>query len=804
FGVNRPINGTDMDYIYQTERAGPEINYEIPVENGVYKVVLRFAEIFFQEEGLRIMEAGVENKGLILENFDLFSQLGIDNAFETVVREVAVTDGFLSVYLKGLQDNAQISGIEIYRNDDDSVFPEVVSLPFRMNSGGLELNTGRGLFQADRYYEGDNSTAFVNGQVEDELPAPLYQTFREGDNISYRIPVGQGTFDVRLYWLEWTYDFPGERIFRVKVEDKSTQPENLDVLAYQKKQAAYSQDILGVVNSDGWLELNLTGLRNQATLAGIEILEAGSLNPSTATAPIFRLDRTTITLPANSSQIQQIKVIPKESLPTSYKLIPEISLLTNILIEEETGDISFIPLAGQIGEEQFIVEASHEGTVYRQSFKIALKAISPPDPSDSVAYAIRINAGGEDYTHSSGSTFSSDAFHDAASSAFINSATISGTADVQLYQSERIGKEISYQIPVEDGEYDMYLHFVETFWTEADRRIIHADVEGQVLFQGYDIFAEAGKNKAIVRSFKGILVEDGVFNFRLYAAKNVATISAIELVKNNGNGGLQLQNLQQSVRINVGGDEDKAFGGYIFSRDAFYGPSTAYYSLQEQDITDTNYDELYKSGRQGNPEEALSYDIPVVNGQYELYLHFAEPNPFNTQAGQREMLVSLEGEIIDPAIDIAKEKGISTALVKQYAISVTDEELNLALLPLSGRSILSAIELLAPNDYEKALILQPVYANQGLSQEFSNSSLTVFPNPASDQVKVLLEGEWEGDVTLSLRNQLGQEVHRRTYTKEAWIFKEGISLNGLAEGLYWVQLSGGKETQSKMIWKKAE
>ncbi|MEL6193102.1 MAG: malectin domain-containing carbohydrate-binding protein [Bacteroidota bacterium] len=804
FGVNRPINGTDIDYIYQTERAGPEISYEIPVENGVYKVVLRFAEIFFREEGLRIMEAGVENKGLILENFDLYSQLGIDNAFEIIVREVSVSDGFLSVYLKGIQDNAQISGIEIYRNDDDSVFPEVVSLPFRMNAGGLELNTGRGLFQADRYHGGENSTAFVNGQVEDELPALLYQTFREGDNISYRIPVGKGTFDVRLYWLEWTYDFPGERIFRVKVENKSTQPENLDVLAYQKKQAAYSQDILGVVNLDDWLELSLTGLRNQAMLAGIEILEAGSLNPSTFTAPIFRLNRTSITLPANSSQIQQVKVIPKESLPTTYKLIPEISLLTNILIEEKTGDISFIPLAGQIGEEQFIVEASHEGTVYRQLFKIALEAISPPDPSDSVAYAIRINAGGEDYTHSSGSTFSPDAFHDAASSAFINSATISGTADMQLYQSERIGKEISYQIPVEDGEYDMYLHFVETFWTEADRRIINADVEGQVLFEGYDIFAEAGKNKAVIRSFKGILVEDGVFNFRLYASKNVATISAIELVKNNGNGGLQLQNLQQSVRINVGGENDKAFGGYIFSRDAFYGPSTAYYSLQQQDITDTNYDELYKSGRQGNPEEALSYDIPVVNGQYELYLHFAEPNPFNTQAGQREMLVSLEGEIIDPAIDIAKEKGTSTAMVKQYAISVTDDELNLALLPLSGRPILSAIELLSPNDYEKALILQPAYANQGLSQEFNHSSLTVFPNPASDQVKVLLEGEWEGDLTLSLRNQLGQEVHRRTYTKEAWIFKEGISLNGLAEGLYWVQLSGGKETQSKMIWKKAE
>ncbi|MEM8899396.1 MAG: malectin domain-containing carbohydrate-binding protein, partial [Bacteroidota bacterium] len=804
FGVNRPINGTDIDYIYQTERAGPEINYEIPVENGVYKVVLRFAEIFFKEEGRRLMEAGVENKGLILENFDLFSQLGIDNAFETIVREVSVSDGFLSVYLKGLQDNAQISGIEIYRNDDDSVFPEVVRLPFRMNVGGLELDTGKGTFQADRYFVEKSSTSFVNGQVEDDLPAALYQSFREGEEIGYRIPVGAGTFDVRLYWLEWTYDFPGERIFRVKVEDKITQPENLDVLAYQIKQAAYSQDLLGVENVDEWLDINLIGLRNQAMLAGIEILEAGSLTPTTSIPPIFRLSKTNVSLPANSTQIQQINVIPAESLPTTYKLIPEISLLTNILIEEETGDISFIPLAGQIGEEQFIVEASHEGTVYRQSFKIELKAISAPDPSDSVSYAVRINVGGEDYIHSNGTTFSSDVFYDQASSAFINSAPISGTADIQLYQSERIGKEISYQIPVENGEYDMYLHFVETFWNETDRRLIHADVEGQVLFEGYDIFAEGGKNRAVIRSFKGISVEDGVFNFRLYASKNVATISAIELVKNNGNGGLQLQNLQQSVRINVGGEDDMAFGGYIFSQDVFYGPSTAYYSLQQQDIMDTNYDELYKSGRQGDPDEPLAYDIPAVNGEYELYLHFAEPNPFNTQAGQREMLVSLEGEIIDPAIDIAQEKGTSTALVKQYTVSVTDEELNLALLPLNGRSILSAIELLSPTDYEKAIVLQPVYASQGLSQGFTNAALTVFPNPASDGVKVLLEGEWEGELTLSLRNQLGQKIRSSSYTKDTWIFKEGISLTGLAKGLYWVQLIGGKESQSIMIWKKAE
>ncbi|MEM6764892.1 MAG: malectin domain-containing carbohydrate-binding protein [Bacteroidota bacterium] len=800
YGVNRSISDTDIEYIYQTERAGPEIKYEIPIENGTYKVVLRFAEIFFQEEGLRIMEAGVENEGLILENLDLYKMLGIDRAWYTVVRNISVTDEYLSVYLRGLQDNAQISGIEIYRNDDDSVFPELVSLPFRMNVGGVSANTYLGDFQADKYVQGNNQTYFINALVETELAPSLYQTYREGEEIIYRIPVGMGTYDLKLHWIEWDNSFPGERIFRVQVEEEATLPENMDVLAFVKKGQVYTQSLLAVENTDEWLDITLTGLRRGATLAAIEILPEGTLTAEEVAAPIFRLDRTRVSIPANSADVEEINAIPTSSLSVSYQLIPAVSQIANLQLDETTGKVAMLALGGQVGEEMFILEATHQDKRYRQAFSLQISAVAPPSPDDSLAYAIRINAGGKSYVDSRGHTFQEDTFFTGNSSVFINSAQIQGTQELPLYQTERIGEEMTYEIPLEKGEYDLYLHFVETFWDEVGRRILHAEIEGQVLFEYYDIFGEVGKNRVVVKAFKGIQVEDGIFNFRLYASSNVATLSALELVKVNGKGGIQLTDLQQSIRINTGAQEDKAFGGFIFLRDSFYGPSTSFLSSSQQDIQGTNFDELYKYGRQSAPGEPLDYDIPMVNGQYEVYLHFAEQASAITQSGQREMQLSLEGELIGAPIDIVKEKGIGHALIKHYTVSVADKELNIQLLPLQGRPTLAAIEVLSPQDQDQAIILQPSFTSLG--SDFSAGRLTVFPNPTAGKVKVLLEGEWEGKVEIKLINSLGQEIERRKLTKENWILKEQLVFENAPSGLYWVQLTAKNGTQSKLIYKE--
>jgi N-acetylneuraminic acid mutarotase len=110
------ISGTTDDAIYQTERYGPTLSYELPVSNGQYKVVLHFAEIYFTAAGSRLFDVSLE-KVKKLDNYDIIAKAGSLSA-TTETFTVDVTDGNLSIDFSALaadggKDNAKVSAIEI-------------------------------------------------------------------------------------------------------------------------------------------------------------------------------------------------------------------------------------------------------------------------------------------------------------------------------------------------------------------------------------------------------------------------------------------------------------------------------------------------------------------------------------------------------------------------------------------------------------------------------------------------------------------------------------------------------------------
>lgn len=113
--IDRPINGSDEDALYQSERFG-NVQYEIPVSNANYTLVLHFAELYQSAEATRTFNVSVENKA-VLNSLDLFKQVGRDSAFTYRLENLAVTDGSLSIALNTLTDNATISGIAVYSNN---------------------------------------------------------------------------------------------------------------------------------------------------------------------------------------------------------------------------------------------------------------------------------------------------------------------------------------------------------------------------------------------------------------------------------------------------------------------------------------------------------------------------------------------------------------------------------------------------------------------------------------------------------------------------------------------------------------
>jgi Malectin domain/Secretion system C-terminal sorting domain/Divergent InlB B-repeat domain len=109
------ITGTVDQFIFQSERsANAPFSYNLPVDNGNYTVILRFAEIYFTAVGKRVFNVAIEQTP-VLSNFDIFAAAGgankaIDRTFKTTV-----SDGILDINFSSVINNAKISAIVIIK-----------------------------------------------------------------------------------------------------------------------------------------------------------------------------------------------------------------------------------------------------------------------------------------------------------------------------------------------------------------------------------------------------------------------------------------------------------------------------------------------------------------------------------------------------------------------------------------------------------------------------------------------------------------------------------------------------------------
>src|SRR5437868_6931409 len=141
---------------------------------------------------------------------------------------------------------------------------------------------------------------------------------------------------------------------------------------------------------------------------------------------------------------------------------------------------------------------------------------------------IRINSGGSSYTDSSGQVWSADAYFTGGTAASYT-ATVSGTSDPTLYQSERSAKTLTYNIPIVNGTYDVTLDFSEMVFKAAGKRVFNVTIEGQTVLQNFDIWALVGQNAALQRTFTTV-VADGTLNIVATGTVNNAKLSAIQIV----------------------------------------------------------------------------------------------------------------------------------------------------------------------------------------------------------------------------------------------------------------------------------
>jgi hypothetical protein len=114
---------------------------------------------------------------------------------------------------------------------------------------------------------------------------------------------------------------------------------------------------------------------------------------------------------------------------------------------------------------------------------------------------------------------------------------VRGTADPELFGTERFG-HFSYAIPVDRrGRYTVVLHFAELYFGPSlhgggvGSRIFHVHCNGQALLRDFDIYKEGGSLNVVTRRFSGITPSaQGKITLTFEPVLNNATVSGIEIL----------------------------------------------------------------------------------------------------------------------------------------------------------------------------------------------------------------------------------------------------------------------------------
>lgn len=134
----------------------------------------------------------------------------------------------------------------------------------------------------------------------------------------------------------------------------------------------------------------------------------------------------------------------------------------------------------------------------------AATATITPAQTAVVSSIWRVNSGGPLYPDSWGNTWTADSNFNSGTARCVTN-TVANTADSQLYQCERYGNPFTYVFNVPAGNYQVTLKFAELFWEAAGARIFDVSINGALVLDNFDIFADAGaSHTAVSKVFNNI------------------------------------------------------------------------------------------------------------------------------------------------------------------------------------------------------------------------------------------------------------------------------------------------------------
>ncbi|MEO9893799.1 BspA family leucine-rich repeat surface protein [Aurantibacter sp.] len=154
-----------------------------------------------------------------------------------------------------------------------------------------------------------------------------------------------------------------------------------------------------------------------------------------------------------------------------------------------------------------------------------------------VDFALRINAGGSEIEYN-GDSYVTDSFFNTGST-----LVRPQTGLPEPHQSFRFSRsqEMSYDIPLEDGEYTVNLYFAELWFGATGggaggvgSRVFDVSIEGELAHDNLDVFAEVGADVMLMKSYTATII-DGILDIDFNSTDEVGgerhpIINAIEIL----------------------------------------------------------------------------------------------------------------------------------------------------------------------------------------------------------------------------------------------------------------------------------
>jgi hypothetical protein len=270
--------------VWNTSRVG-ESTYTIPglAPGSTYQARLYFMDWYYTHAGQREFDVTIDGTK-VLTNFDIIGtaiNAGADGqeAFG-VEKDFPVTVGAFGTVT-----------IDFTRDGADQPQVNAISL-VPVNNSGVQIDlggAGGGGFAADSYGVGGSADTLPTGAatfpnwgptVPNPIPAAVWNTSRVGES-TYTIPglTQRGTYQVRLYFMDWYYAHAGQREFDVTIDGTKVLT-NFDIIGTAGNAGADGQEAFGVekdfpvtVDSSGTVTIDFTsGAANQPQVNAISVV----------------------------------------------------------------------------------------------------------------------------------------------------------------------------------------------------------------------------------------------------------------------------------------------------------------------------------------------------------------------------------------------------------------------------------------------------------------------------------------------------------------------------------------------------